>query len=380
LGALISVLLMAVSVVWVGAEASDEMIVALPEEFADMLEVLPDALRDGLPERLFSANAQDVAKGIESLLSPRALLTRILEELGRRGGGMMRLFLQLCGVILLRGVFNHMTSHLRSSVLADGVRLLCRVVMFGIIVGQAFSLLEDIQVFYEDLRTLTTAYLPLMGSLYALGGNVGTAAVNHTSLVLSLSLVQWVGGKTVIPLFSVCLAFSLLGVFGTSTAGRGAVIGGKLKKWYTTALSLTMLLLTGALAAQTTLAARADSMGFRTVRFALSSSIPVIGGGLSEMLRTAATGVSWLRGVVGLGGVALLLWLLLPHVITLFLTRTVYALAGDVAAWLGCEEEGKLLLEVAGLFGYMIAVSLLCVMTFLISLLLLIKCGAAFGG
>ncbi len=63
MGALISVLLMAVSVVWVGAEASDEMIVALPEEFADMLEALPDALRDGLPERLFSANAQDVARG-----------------------------------------------------------------------------------------------------------------------------------------------------------------------------------------------------------------------------------------------------------------------------------------------------------------------------
>jgi hypothetical protein len=121
-------------------------------------------------------------------------------------------------------------------------------------------------------------------------------------------------------------------------------------------------------------------MGFRTARFALSSSIHVIGGGLSDMLRTAATGVSWLRGVVGLGGVALLLWLLLPHVITLFLTRTIYSLAGDVAVWLGCEDEAKLLGEIAGLFGYMIAVAALCVMTFLLSLLLLLKCGAAFGG
>ena len=98
------------------------------------------------------------------------------------------------------------------------------------------------------------------------------------------------------------------------------------------------------------------------------------------MLRTAATGIDWLRGVVGLGGVALLLCLLLPHVLTLFLTRTVYALAGDVAGWLGCEDEGKLLGEIAGLFGYLIAVSLLCVMAFFIALVLLLKCGAAFGG
>jgi stage III sporulation protein AE len=192
--------------------------------------------------------------------------------------------------------------------------------------------------------------------------------------------VEWIGSKSIVPLFSLCLAFALLGVFGTGTAGRGATIGGKLKKWYTTALSLTMLLLTASLGAQTTLAARADSMGFRTARFALSSSIPVIGGGLSDMLRTAATGVGWLRGVVGLGGVALLLWLLLPHVIHLFVTRTVYALAGDVAGWLGCEDEAKLLGEVAGLFGYMIAVAVLCVMTFFLSLVLLLKCGAAFGG
>jgi stage III sporulation protein AE len=141
-----------------------------------------------------------------------------------------------------------------------------------------------------------------------------------------------------------------------------------------------MLLLTAAMGAQTTIAARADSMGFRTARFALSSSIPVIGGGLSEMLRTAATGVGWLRGIVGLGGVALLLYLLLPHLVGLFLTRTVYAVAGDVAGWLGCDDEAKLLGEVAGLFGYMIAVSTLCVMTFFLSLVLLLKCGAAFGG
>jgi hypothetical protein len=51
-----------------------------------------------------------------------------------------------------------------------------------------------------------------------------------------------------------------------------------------------------------------------------------------------------------------------------------------VAVWLGCEDEAKLLGEIAGLFGYMIAVAALCVMTFLLSLLLLLKCGAAFGG
>lgn len=364
----------------VGAEEIAEVSYVLPEEYAQMLKELPSALLDSLPERVFSSDPQEAAQAWQTLLSPRALFELLLNGLKERGSELVLLLLELCGVIVLRGVFGHMASSLRSPVLAEGIKLLSRLVMFGIIVGQAFSQLAGIQTFFEDLRALTTAFLPLMGSMYALGGNVGAAAVNHATLVLSLSLVEWVGSRTIVPLFSLCLAFSLLGVFGTATAGRGATVAGKIKKWYTTALSLTMLLLTAALGAQTTLAARADSMGFRTARFALSSSIPVIGGGLAEMLRTAATGVSWLRGVVGLGGVALLLWLLLPRVITLFLTRSAYALAGDVAAWLGCDDEAKLLGEIAGLFGYMIAVASLCVMTFFLSLVLLFKCGAAFGG
>lgn len=356
------------------------MSVAFPKEYGEMLAGLPDALKDSLPEPLFTTDPQAAADAYRSLLSPRALFDCLLECLKHQGSGLLRLLLELCGVILLRGVVGNLTTHVRSPVLAEGVRLLSRVVLFGFIVDQAFSQLAGMQTFFEDLRTLTTAFLPLMGSMYVLGGNVGTAAVNHASLILSLSLVEWVGSKTMVPLFSLCLAFSLLGVFGTTTAGRGAVIGGKLKKWYTTALSLTMLLITAALGAQATITARADSMGFRTVRFALSSSIPIIGGGLSEMLRTAATGIGWLRGIVGIGGVALLLWLLLPHLVSLFLTRTIYTMAGDVAGWLGCDDEAKLLGDVAGLFGYMIAVSVLCVMSFILSLVLLLKCGAAFGG
>ena len=363
-----------------GAEELGGLSFTLPAEYEQMLEGLPKALADSLPERLFTSDPQAASDAFLALLSPRALLSCVLNRIKEQGGGLVRLLLPLCGVLLLRSVVAHLTTSLRSPVLAEGVRLLSRVVLFSIIVGQAFSQLEGMQVFFEDLRGLSSAFLPLMGSMYVLGGNVGTAAVNHASLVLSLCLVEWIGSKTIVPLFSLCLAFSLLGVFGTSTAGRGGMIGAKLKKWYTTALSLTMLLLTAAMGAQTTIAARADSMGFRTARFALSSSIPVIGGGLSEMLRTAATGVGWLRGIVGLGGVALLLYLLLPHLVGLFLTRTVYAVAGDVASWLGCDDEAKLLGEVAGLFGYMIAVSTLCVMTFFLSLVLLLKCGAAFGG
>ena len=353
-------------------------VVALPEEYAQMLKGLPDALLQSLPDEVFSTDPESAARAWQMLASPRGLLTLMADMLAEYWQDDLRLLLTLIGVLLLRAVWNALASGVKAAGLTGGVQLLGRLVLFGIIIKEAMELLTGVVTFYADLNQLTTAFLPLMGAMYAMGGNVGAAVVNHSTLMMSMSLVEWIGGQSVVPLFSVCLAFTLLGVFEGSVAGRMQILTGKFKKWYTTGLSLLMLLLSGTLAAQTVLTARADSLGFRTVRFAVSSGIPMVGGGVADMLRTAASGLGYLRGVLGVGGIMLVLWLLLPEIISLWLIRLVFGIAGDMAGWMGCGEEGRLLGEVSSLFGYLLAVVSVSTVTFFFALVLLIKCGAAY--
>lgn len=351
---------------------------ALPREYGEMLASLPDTLREALPESVLSADPAEVAEAWRALTSPRALVSLVLEALGVQGGRTWRMLLGVIGVLLLRAVYACFCSSIRAGGVARGAQLVCRTVLFCLLIGQAMTLLEGVVGFFQSLQALTGAYLPLMGAMYALGGNVSAAVANQSTLMLAFLLVEWLGGRTVVPLFCLCLAFSMLGAFESSVAGRMQTLTGRLKKWYATALALVMLLLSGALAAQTTLASRADSLGFRAVRFAVSSSIPMVGGGVAEMLRTAATSVSWMRGVVGVSGIVLLLWLLLPQLVSLLLARWALTVAEDVAAWLGCGEEGRLIGEIGGLCGYLLAVVSVSVMTFFFALVLLLKCGAAF--
>lgn len=374
------ILLLAALCVTANAEEQTDL-VSLPPEYEQMLDALPDALRDSLPEQVFTAtDSEEVAAAWEGLLSPGTLFDLVMDKIADGWQGYLRLLLQLFGVLLIRAVWNCLATGVRSAGLASGMSLLCRLCLFGVIVTQAMWMLEGVVIFYQDLGTLTSAFLPLMSAMYVMGGNVGTAATNQSTLVLGFSLVEWIGGKSVVPLFSLCLAFAMLGAFEATVAGRMQILTSKLKKWYTTAMSLAMLLISGALAAQTTLSARADSLGFRTVRFAVSNNIPMVGGGVAEMLRTAATAVGWLRGVVGIGGIALLLWLLLPQIISLLVSRLIYSLASDMAGWLGCSEEGRLLGEIGSLQGYLLAVISVSVMTFFFALVILLRCGTAFGG
>ena len=367
-----------ISLLTLRAGAEEQTLAQLPSEYTEMMDGLPDTLREALPEEVFTADAEGAAQAWQALLSPHALLDLIFESVGKDWSRYLGLLMQLLGVLLVRAVWSCLSQGVRSPALTGSVQLLCRLTLFGIISAQALQLLEGVVLFYQQLNALTTGLVPLMGAMYAMGGNVSTAIVNQSTLVLSMSLIEWIGGQTVVPLFSLCLAFALLGAWESTVAGRMQILTGKLKKWYTTGISLVMLVLSSLLGAQTVLTARADSLGFRTVRFAVSSTIPMVGGGVADMLRTAATAVSWLRGVVGVGGIVLLLWLLLPQIISLLLSRWTFTVASDIAQWFGCGEEGRLLGEIGSLQGYLLAVISVSVMTFFFALVLLLKCGAAY--
>lgn len=358
-------------------EGNADAFTSLPPEYEDMLRSLPDAVRASLPEGVLSTDPGEAAAAMEQFLTPASLLRYLIRLLLADVSLPLSLLLGVCGVLVLRAVMDCMATGIGGG-MSEGFSLLCRLCFCLLLVKHALSVLQQIRTFFDALHQLTLSYLPLMSAMYLSGGNVAVATVNQGTLIFSNALVSLLGGESVVPMVAFCLSLMALGTVDGTLAARMSHISGKIKKWYTTALALTMLLLGSVLAAQTTLAARADSLAFKTVRFVVSSNIPFVGGGVAEMMRSASTGISWLRSLVGIGGVVLLLALLLPSVCRVLLCRLVCTLGADVAAWLGCGEEGRLLGEIGGLYGYLIAVISLSCMTFFFSLILLLQCATAF--
>jgi hypothetical protein len=119
----------------VQAEQNEVLTFAFPEEYGEMLKGLPKAVSDSLPERIFTSDPQEAADAWQALLSPRALLSLVWDRLRAQGNDLLSLLLGLCGVMLLRGAIGNMAASLRSPILGEGIRLLIRVVLFGLIVG-----------------------------------------------------------------------------------------------------------------------------------------------------------------------------------------------------------------------------------------------------
>ena len=350
----------------------------MPEEYREMLDALPDAVRDSLPPALLSTDPAEAAAALQAFLSPSSLLRSLAALLLSDSDRWLRALASLVGILLLRAVIARLGSGVGGA-LSSGFSLLCRLSFVVLLLEQVQTTLQTVTAFFDALTALTNAYLPLMAAMYAMGGNVATATVNQSTLLLWSTLVSRLGGQSVLPVFCLCLAMSIAGALGGELGSRLGQLSTKIKKWYTTAVSLCMLLLSAILAAQSTLTARADSLGFKTVRFFVANQIPLVGGSVAEMLRTAAAQLSFLRSLVGIGGIVLLLWLLLPALLQVLVARMVCTLGSDAALWLDCPEEGRLLSELGSLYGYLLAVVSVSIMTFFLSFVLLLRCAVAYG-
>ena len=290
---------------------------------------------------------------------------------------MPTLFL-LFGIVILSAVFRALSAGLFQNT-ATECELCVRLCTYCVTAGVAVSSLERLEHYFESLFSAVSAFLPLSAVLYDMGGNLTAAASSTATLTAILTVCQFLCTKTVIPLFCLCMALSLLSVFDGAVGLGGQSLSASVRKWYGYGLGFVMMILTTALGTQSILSAKADGMAMRSAKFVASGFVPVTGGTVSSTLGTLAASVELLRGAVGAVGIGVILMLLIPVVVHIALLRGIYALSSFLAGMLGCGGEQKLLSEIGGLYGYPQGIAVLCSGIFLIAMAVFATASASVG-
>ncbi len=343
----------------------------LPEGFAELSDSLPDEIRDNLPEGLLSDKAEDVGQGLSELTASRNIFSFLSSLIRSELLSSVSLFAYICGILLISSVFHALQRSVSSDAISGAVRFCTATAIFASIIHTEWRHLEAVGLFFDRLMALMTAMVPITGTVWAMGGNVSTASVGTSSLYVFISACEGMCAKSVIPVCCVFTALSLCNTLSPEMGLRG--LSGALKKIYTFFLGTVMTVLMASLSAQTTLTAAADSTAARTARLVSANVIPVVGGSVGDALRTVATGVQYLKSVVGIWGISLIVMLLLPVLISLIMARLAFLLGSGVADMLGCETEGRLLSELGGVYAIMVAVVAMSSVMFVFALTIFSK-------
>lgn len=350
--------------------------VTMPPSFGELEEVLPSEITDLLPDGLFSEDTKTALNAAEAMTDWRFLLDALLRAVGLGMEDTLGFLFTLLGMIILYSILHALRKSIggRSGEMLD---FCLRLAAFGAIALQTVGMVEAVKTYFDRLGTLMNAMIPVMGALYAMGGNLGQAAANGELLLVFLTVCQWVSTSVTPPVCALCMAFSLMDAFGSSVSL--SPLAARVKGGYTWMLGLITFLLSLALSAQSIITSRADTLGMRGVKYAVGQMLPVVGGAVSGTLGTMADGISALRGICGVSGVILLALTLLPTLIRLLLGRLALSWATTFASMLGCDGEAKLIGEMASLYGYLAAAVAICSVLFVLALTLLIQSGVALG-
>ena len=361
------------SILPIAADESEEAL-TMPPAYGELEEVLPPEITDLLPDGLFSEDLATSLEATRSMTEWEFLLDTLLCALGVGFSETVGLFCSLLGMILVASVFHTFQKSVggRSGEMLD---FCIRLGVYAAIALQTVGMVETVKTYFSRVGSLMQAMIPVMGGLYAMGGNLGEAAAGSELVLVFLSVCEYVSATVTPPVCALCMAFALMDAFGTSVSL--APLAARIKGCYTGILGLLTFLVSLALSAQSVITSRADTLGMKGIKYAVGQMLPVVGGAVAGTLGSVADGISALRGVCGVSGIILLVLLLLPALIKLLLGRFSLSLVSTVASILGCDGEAKLLTEMASLYGYLAAAVAICSVLFVLALSLLIHSGVA---
>ena len=331
---------------------------AVGELGSGMLEAMPDYAREaaeGIGSDGRGADSGLLVREAARLLS--SMLAPVCTDISL-----------LCGGVIIASLFRNVCREGSSrTAVSYAVTLGMAVPSAGIAVRIWSESAEAI----ENLTMYMRAVIPVMGSLYCAGGNVGAAAASSASLTAAVTLMEHAMGVCLLPVLRVCLGIAIVRCVGGGLCLDG--VGSFIRGIFTTGMGLMTVLFGVMRGVQTKLALASDGTAARTVKFAVANMIPVIGGAAGEAMRAVVGSIGTVRTGAGAVAVIGILLTVLPAVIRLLVYRLVFGAAGVLAGVLGAEGEQKIASEMKEMLGYALAMVFFCGVLFIFSVTLMIS-------
>lgn len=324
-----------------------------------------DRLEEYLPEEL---EGESLPQGedpsfVSSVLS--YLWDRLWDGLFDGGSfllGLMALILTACVLERLKDSLGESDN----APIVTYVELLC---ICGYALSRLLPLVETVVERIGSLSDFMISLLPVTGVLWAAGGSPGSASVQGSGLMMAVDVFSVLNHRVLLPLVYCLFALSVDSALFPVVPG----IHKTLKKAYISGTVFCMTLLITLLSFQTELSKSADGLAARSVKFAFSGFIPIVGNLLGESARTVGAAVSYLKNTTGIFAVTVILWVAAVPLAGLVCAKFSLWAASIFARLCSCSAVAGFLEEMGEILS-MVMASLLCVgVYFILSMTLFCK-------
>lgn len=283
----------------------------------------------------------------------------------------------LMGMVILSSVFRMLSKTVKNGSLETVFSLCCLLCMALTLYEVQKSVFALVQSMLDMLSSTMLMMVPVMEAVYLTSGNVTGAAVSGTGINLMITFIQTLYANVLAPCVSVCF---LLSITSAVSGNRGvSFMAGALRGIVTGALVLMMTLMTFVLSMQSGIASAADTFAAKTVKFALGSYLPIVGGTVADSFSMVSGSLGVIKQMAGVTGIVVIVIVVLAPLAGLLVNRVALGMTGAVAGVLGCDREQALFRETGSLCTLLLAITIAAAVMYIFALSLFCRTSLAYG-
>ncbi len=340
----------------------------IDEEYFAFESSLPDYVKDFFPKDLLEGNFSNISVND---ISQQSFLDYIINHLLSYLPVILKKFANLFVLLLISSIFNTLKTSFASEGLKNAFSI-CSSLCVSICIFSSVSTILDMSIDYIKILCSTmNSFCPLMSTLYLLTGSISSATVSNTSMMLFLAIVENFVLYGLAPIMKICLCFSIVTSISGTTDLSG--ISKTLKNAFISICVFLVSIFSFVLSSQSVLTHSIDSLSLRTAKFAIGNFIPIVGGFISDSLKTVSASLSLIKNSCGVFAIFVILLLILPVIISLILNKFFFNLASGVSKALGSENESRICDEASNLCSFALSIIALCSVVFVFALTIFIK-------
>ncbi len=260
----------------------------------------------------FEENASEIMSGGFSL-DPVDILNNVINGIMAE----IRTFAANAAVILVMAMLSSTVGTLNSSLGESPAGRAAFFTFFTVISGLALSCFSTALSYGTEVISQMTDFMtkltPVLILMLFTCCKAASAAAFEPVLSAAVYVVSIVIEKCLIPLMTFSAVMAVAGNIGDKSRISGFIkIVRSVTKWL---MAFVITLFTGINAVYGFSTAALDAVGAKTIKFAVGSLVPVVGGFLSDTLETVASSASLLKNAAGISGIIIICGICITPVI-----------------------------------------------------------------
>lgn len=319
---------------------------------------------------MFSETAQEISNGVFSI-KPSEVFENIISAVT----GEVKTFSKTAAVILVAALLSSTVSTMSLSLGGGAASDTAFFAFFSVIGGLALRCFFDILGYGGTVISNMTDFMGkftpvIILTLFACCKTAG-AAVFEPILSSAVFVISEVITHCLLPMVTFSAVLSVAGNIGDKNSISGFIkIVKSATKWI---MALVITVFTGINTLYGFTTSALDAVGARTLKFAVGSLVPVVGGFLSDTLDTVAASGAVMKNAVGVSGIAVICVICVMPVIKIAVMQMMFKLIAAITEPIADKRICNMLWEVSDAISALFGIVALCAVMFIINICIILR-------